>query len=58
MSEWISVDDYLPGEDVEVLVFDDEGNYFLCSHHNTFFSDEFFEPIIATHWQPLPEPPK
>lgn len=58
MSDWISVDDRLPSEDFEVLSFDQEGNYFLCAQHNSFFSDEFHVPIIVTHWMPLPEPPR
>lgn len=56
MIDWIDVDDQLPDEDVEVLVFDQDGEYFLCSHHNSFFSDEFHEPIIATHWAELNPP--
>ena len=58
MSKWISVEDRLPEEDAEILVwcgwqltsiYDSEKYFYTideidCIHH-------------VTHWMPLPEPP-
>ena len=65
MSEWISVDDRLPDEGIDVLVSDGDsfsvgyieigGSYFMLSNYDSYdVADISFNP---THWQPLPSPP-
>lgn len=55
MSDWVSVDDRLPDEDVEVLVIDGTGEYWIATQHNTFFTDCTHEHVGAAYWMPLPE---
>jgi len=66
MNEWISVDERLPEDRQEYLVFiesKDEGRYIKSSHLNPaktgFYVDfEFDEPIEkVTHWMLLPPLP-
>ena len=63
---WISVGDFLPQNDDEVLVCN-EGLVYYCHYRNGRFvfeaysscgdcDDEFYTKV--THWQPLPDPPK
>ena len=53
MREWISVNDELPVEGVEVLAWED------CLYHVTFWTgDEWDAMGDITHWMPLPEPPE
>lgn len=70
MNKWIPVTERLPDETVPVLVcFDFKGRKTVDvaelwsdgGFHN--YSDEFLTPEgrkyrMATHWMPLPEPPK
>lgn len=74
MSEWISVEDSLPLDDAFVLcagigqscrdVFigyiDMRGSWF--EHNNGDYIDGGYGgdygPIVVTHWQPLPTPPR
>ena len=67
VQEWISVKDRLPDDNERVLVYHDDGmirfginkggfadvvsTAYLQNHHSTCFSK-------ATHWMPLPQPPK
>lgn len=57
LSDWISVDDELPKEDGRYLIVGHSGQittrHFCVHHDNTFFGN-----VVATHWQPLPQPPK
>jgi len=65
--EWISVEDRLPDDDVNVLCYELEG-YEIRGHYTEtmdygngelvplFMSDGRY--ISITHWMPLPEPPK
>lgn len=73
MSEWISVEDRLPDVGQQVLCLgiepfeDEEGN---TSHRNVYDLGEIEKKgyslamyaydfdAYATHWMPLPEPPK
>jgi len=58
---WINALEQLLDEDVDVLVWCDDGDHqYQCvsSHHNSFFTDEYHELIPVTHWRPLPEPPQ
>ena len=70
MSKWISVDDRLPEESQDVLVFVKSESYewldfvyaYVCPEYgNCFFEDidtcEDYN-IGITHWMPSPKPPK
>lgn len=53
---WISVSDRFPEKDGRYLIVGHGGNittrmYYV--HHD----DKFFGDVVATHWQPLPQPP-
>ena len=59
MSEWISVKERLPEEDVVVILTDhiDVGTgWFNGKGWRTPFAD--IDEYRITHWMPLPEPPK
>jgi len=64
MNEWISVEDELPGLEVDVLLLwddfhiengkfydDGDGPYYVLFDGDTLISE-------PTHWMPLPSPPK
>lgn len=58
-SEWISVEERLPDNRKFVIVCDKYGNVGEAYHRAGRFEwvdDE--EVVEATHWMPLPEPPK
>lgn len=72
-NKWISVDDYLPPENLPVLVFQpnerEELQNFVCAHDGSNWrewsldgSGDLYEPLTwydeITHWQLLPNPPK
>ena len=70
MSEWISVDDELPEEHSDVLVYYEtspikfRGGVLLGPCHymtqSSYYNDMFEmenRPHTVTHWMPLPEPP-
>ncbi len=56
---WISVEERLPEDDCNCIVF---SNGYVKEAH--FYFGKFYDPIEdymkynATHWMPLPEPPK
>ena len=65
VEDWISVDDKMPEENQFVDVWDD-GERGIC---NKYSDGKFWElieykhefelhEVAATHWMPLPEPPK
>lgn len=62
MSEWISVDDRLPDENIIVLVCD--GDDVEMGSHDRHFGWAIYEwggpssRSFVSHWMPLPEPPK
>lgn len=72
MSEWISVEERLPEECKAVLCF--AGNKIVlafmektedCGEYVPVFwdlvaydRDDTWDEVCATHWMPLPEPPK
>lgn len=64
MSEWISVDDRLPAEEVDVLVFGKRGVMIGYTVAGVFggqwasFETEEATKFDVTHWMPLPELPK
>lgn len=59
-SEWISVDERLPEKCTHVIVCDESGIVGEAWHskedHFDWMIDE--KLVFATHWMPLPEPPK
>ena len=61
MSEWISVKDRLPEDDLLVLITDglSLGDYEIARWNGSYWTRKAwplgYEP---THWMPLPEPPK
>ena len=60
-SEWISVEDRLPKDNVPVIVYKNKysevyGNMETAYIHNGIWRGSIGEAI--THWMPLPEPPK
>ena len=68
MSEWISVDDRLPEDDEQVLVFarplklypSENGrglvDTMICLGGDLWIHDWERQPKV-THWMPLPDPP-
>ena len=61
ISQWISVKDRLPENDVEVMLYDTDCGVVLGWYDDEIedFATEFISPLDAvTHWMPLPEPPK
>ena len=55
MNEWVKIKDRLPEHTGIILVYGD-----ICGIELGFFSNEdwVLEIKTATHWMPLPEPPK
>lgn len=61
VNQWISVDDKLPDDCVEVLVYDTDCGIVIgwYDKEKGDFAADFISLLDAvTHWQPLPEPPK
>jgi hypothetical protein len=58
---WISVEDRLPEDKVDVLVFGG-GNINMCWHMEhkgaSVWQGDGDDPYIVTHWMPLPAPPE
>ena len=54
--EWISVEDRLPEDGVEVLWVYETGEYVLYAREPDEKIVGMHDPSI-THWMPLPEPP-
>lgn len=59
MSEWISVEERLPDEQVKVICYFSEKSKVETSWH-VISLGFMFEGIFGkvSHWMPLPEPPK
>ena len=58
---WISVDKLTPSRYEDVLVFDSNEDVYIATLHiddGEHFINDCSDGITATHWQPLPEPPK
>ena len=63
MNEWISIEDRLPEEKLDVILFGIkcptsfigylDGEDFVCDNAN-----EFVPVSYISHWMPLPEPPE
>ena len=61
VNQWISVDDKLPDDCVEVLVYDTDCGIVIGWYDKETgdFAADFISLLDAvTHWQPLPESPK
>ena len=64
MSEWISVEDRLPGYDAASLVWDENAKVWAARYsiqNECFVCYVGFNTLLLkdgiTHWQPLPDPP-
>ena len=67
MSEWISVDELLPENEVEVLTYkaidhkyhDYRCGYVVIDREGVVWCESWASDVISpTHWMPLPEAPK
>ena len=64
VQEWISVEDRLPEDDSDVLVYSRIGEEFriypACYSNGVWFDCVFNAPATdtTTHWMPMPNPPK
>ena len=61
VSKWISVDEALPQDCTEVLIYDKECGIIMGWYNKkdkVWSADFVCELETVTHWQPLPEPPK
>ena len=61
VSKWISVDEALPEDCTEVLIYDKECGIIMGWYNEKYklWSADFVcELETVTHWQPLPEPPE
>lgn len=58
--KWISVNDRLPEETSDYLVFDGEMCCTVAAYKNGIWEvfADFWSPDEITHWMPLPEPPE
>ena len=61
--KWIPVTERMPEERVFVLVFtcDKVVGEAIMENNRRFYwanTDEDAEPLVVTHWMPLPEPPE
>lgn len=59
--EWISVEDRLPENDVEILISRTDGEIYLAVHQDDgrwYDSSEGSDVKFITHWMPLPLPPE
>ena len=57
MSEWISVEDRLPNEHIDVLTYAARPSYEVFYINRLIDKNEWLYDGI-THWMPLPAPPK
>lgn len=65
MDEWISVDDRLPDESGEVIIYTKAHDVYVANYkknRNLFtaygIQSVLINDIETTHWKPLPTPPK
>ena len=64
VQEWISVNDRLPEEAVDIIVYTTKKRIAFGYLYDGHFRDEEHEIMASwnigevTHWMPLPEPPK
>jgi hypothetical protein len=58
--KWVSVDDELPNDGEEVLMYMNDGAVMsdIKCHSGRYSNKYGFERSRVTHWMPLPEPPK
>lgn len=61
MSEWISVDDRLPEDGDEILMWSEVFHGVVLGDRSDgewWNESDIITTAKITHWQPLPEPPK
>ncbi|ETK19273.1 hypothetical protein H097_10452 [Pseudomonas sp. FH4] len=61
MSDWIKVEDRLPDEHQDCLVYYHQPSISFPNLHymteSSFYNGRFEIPKQVSHWQPLPAPP-
>lgn len=59
MSEWINVDDRMPGILVPVLAYSNSATCHINYRRRDCVGNSVWAEVYdVTHWMPLPEPPK
>ena len=56
MSKWVSVEDRLPTEKRDYLVYTPKSTYYKVNP-NAWHGNGWATANNVTHWMPLPEPP-
>lgn len=51
--EWIDVNDRLPEDDTQVLIYTKLDKIYIC----WYFANKFVNYSAVSHWQPLPPTP-
>lgn len=61
---WLNVNDYLPGDDDEIIIYfvNENGDgittaYFFDDEFHIYFNGGWLDANGVTHWQSLPGPP-
>jgi hypothetical protein len=56
---WVSVEDKLPKEHTDILVWVEQNKSSLCIEQSSYYNGRFESEHLVTHWRPLlPSPPK
>ncbi len=55
---WISVQDRLPDDGKELLVYEKYFGYFVAAYNDGYWTNFLFNNPEVTHWRELPDPPR